>query len=109
MNPKLRGDMSSAGITNAPSGATIMKSKITANCRKASEATTNLWYGVKRLGDFLSAGCMRETRRDYQNDIGRLGQDLLRRVLDPCPLRGIGNPELDAARFGRVAGRRIAS
>jgi hypothetical protein len=34
--------MSSAGITNAPSGATIMKSRITANCKKASEATTNV-------------------------------------------------------------------
>src|SRR5205823_5506434 len=85
MNPKSRGDMLSAGITNAPSGATIMKSKITANCRKASEATTNFWYGVKRLGDFLSAGGMRETRRDYPNDT-RPRARLLRRAFDPCAL-----------------------
>src|ERR1700682_3576653 len=86
MNPKSRGDMPSAGITNAPSGATIMKSRITANCRKASEATTNFWYGVKGVGDLLSAGGMRETWRDYPNDIGPCGQDLLRRTVDPCAL-----------------------
>src|ERR1700682_1433272 len=90
MNPKSRGDMPSAGITNAPNGATIIKSRITANCRKASEATTNFWYGVKRLGDFLSAGGMRATRRDCLNDIGPRGQDLLRRILDPCALDDIG-------------------
>src|SRR4029077_17103929 len=84
MSPKSRGDMSSAGITKAPSGATIMKSKITANCKTASEATTNVWYGVKRLGDFLSAGGMREPRRDYPNDIRPRGQALLRRTLGPC-------------------------
>src|ERR1022692_4726256 len=86
MNPKSRGDMASAGITNAPSGATIMKSRITANCRKASEATTNFWYGVKRLGDFLLAGGMRETRRECSNDTRRRGRGLLRRSLDPCVL-----------------------
>ena len=52
--------MLSAGITNAPSGATIMKSRITANCRKASAATTNVWYGVKGLADFLSEGGMQD-------------------------------------------------
>jgi len=60
MSPKSRADMPSAGMTNAPSGATIMKSRITANCRKASEAATNVWYGVKRWGDFLSAGGMQQ-------------------------------------------------
>src|SRR6478609_2272982 len=69
MTPNSRGDMASAGITNAPSGATIMKSRITANCKKASEATTNVWYGVKRLEDFLSEGGMRDTRWNYPNDI----------------------------------------
>src|SRR4051812_6206668 len=57
MRPKSRGDIASAGMTSAPSGATIMKSRITANCKKASDATTNFWYGVNERLDFrMSVG-----------------------------------------------------
>src|ERR1041385_3290086 len=74
MKPKSRGDMASAGITSAPSGATIKKSRITANCRKASDATTNVWYGVKRSGDFLSAACIRKSLAGLPNDIRGRGR-----------------------------------
>jgi len=39
--PKRAGVMSSAGMIMAPSGAITMKSRITANCRKARMAATN--------------------------------------------------------------------
>ena len=41
--PNCAGVMESAGMMTAPSGAISMKSRMTANCRKASMPTTTFW------------------------------------------------------------------
>ena len=41
--PKRAGLIDSEGMMTAPSGAMTMKSRMTANCRKASRPAVNFW------------------------------------------------------------------
>jgi hypothetical protein len=47
-------------MISAPSGAMIMKSRMTANCRNASRPTTNFWYGEKLAAGGEVGGAMDE-------------------------------------------------
>ena len=59
-SPNCLGVIASAGMIIAPSGAMIMKSRMTANCRNASSPTTNFWYEENEAaGAVLGGGMVR--------------------------------------------------